>query len=267
MQSNSQSFEPIFRRHRAVLLGAVARVLLHALQHDRRVEDARRPHQRIVERRLPRLPQQGGEVDAVGRQRLQQRVLQGARRDRAADGGRAPALRLHDEVAERAHAQRAHPLLQVLHVLRQPSVAARPQQVGTGRDGREAERRAVREVAAVDAGRERDRHVRPLAAPAVHQVQRDHVQRLARQVHHRFRRREERAVVADDQRVRELHLEGAAERARQLRQAVGDLERLAPLQVLLEVLRARPDLLVPEQPVQDAVDRLAAEQGRVELDR
>ena len=74
-------------------------------------------------------------------------------------------------------------------------------------------------------------------------------------------------MIAHHERVRELHLERAPQRAGQLRQAVGDLERLLPLQVLLEVLRARLDLAVAEQVVQEAVHRRASQQRRIQLDR
>ena len=91
------------------------------------------------------------------------------------------------------------------------------------------------------------------------------MERLAREVHHGLGGGEERPVVLDHERVRELHLEPAPARAGQLREAVGHLQGLSPLQVLVEVLRPRADLVVAEDVVQQPVHGLPAEQRRVEL--
>ncbi len=73
-------------------------------------------------------------------------------------------------------------------------------------------------------------------------------------------------MVAHDQRVRQLEAELAAEGPRPLHETVGHLERVAPLQVLLEVLGSRLDVRVAEDVVQQAVHRLLPEERRVQLD-
>src|SRR6185503_708636 len=103
-------------------------------------------HEPRIQRALPRLVEDALQVRALAREALEQGVLQRTGGDRLTDRGRTLAARLDDVVAEPAHAERPHPLLEVLEVLRQAPVSARPQQVGAGRDGREAERGAVREV-------------------------------------------------------------------------------------------------------------------------
>ena len=93
---------------------------------------------------------------------------------------------------------------------------------------------------------------------ALDQVQRDHVERRPREVHHRLARREEAPVVAHHQRVGELDAGTSRprERARSTSRSV-DLERLVPLQVLLEVLGARLDLAVAQHVVEEAVHRVS----------
>ncbi len=249
----------------SVLLRTMARIGGRARRSQGRVQDGRAPDDAVVEARAA----PGGRREQVSsrRQRPQQCVARGALRDLRAHGLLALAERAHDEIADPRRAQGAHALREKGVVARKPAVAARPQQVGAGRDRSEAEGDAVRVVLGVHPGRERDRHLRPRAPVPVDQRHRDHVQWAAGEVHDLLRGGKERTVVAHHERVRELHLERAAARACHLGQPVRDLERLVPLQVLVEVLRARPHLVVPEDVVQEAVHRLPAEQGRVELDR
>ena len=72
-------------------------------------------------------------------------------------------------------------------------------------------------------------------------------------------------MVAHDQRVRELEAELPPEGARALDEPVRHLERLAPLQVPLEVLRPRLDVAVAEDVVEEPVDRVSPEERGVEL--
>ena len=115
-------------------------------------------------------------------------------------------------------------------------------------------------------GGEGERHVGPGTADALDESEGDDVERRPREVHHRLAGREERAVVAHHQRVRELQAEFAAEGARPLGQAVRHLQRLRPLEVLLEVLGSRLDLGVAENVVEEPVHRLLAEKRGIELD-
>ncbi len=80
-----------------------------------------------------------------------------------------------------------HLLLQVVQIRRQPAVAAGLQQVGAGGDRHDAAGHEVGEILAIDAGRKRDRELRPhRLAKFAGERERDHVQRCAGQVHDLF---------------------------------------------------------------------------------
>jgi hypothetical protein len=206
---------------------------------------------------VQRLRREGGE-EAFG-ERL------GA--DDGLDGLFASSLGLHYVVAEPRDAQAAHLLLEAGEVAGEPAVASRPQEVGADGDRHQAQGHAVREVAAVDPRRERDRQLGPRLPKPLEEVQREHVQRLPGQVHDLLAGREEIPVVPYHEGVRELDGEGATPGSGRLGQAVHRLEGLGPLEVLFEVLLPGLDLGVAQRVVEEAVHGVAAQEGRVQLDR
>ena len=121
------------------------------------------------------------------------------------------------------------------------------QQIAAHGDRHQPQRHRVREVAAVDAGGERDREARAEdRAERLHQVHRQHVQRRAGEVHLLLAGREEAAAVLDDERVGELDAERQPQGARLVAQARHEALHLRPARVALEGAVWDVDVAIPE---------------------
>ena len=181
--------------------------------------------------------------------------------------GRPVPVRAQDELVDARRAGGAHAPREFREVAAAARVSARPEQIGAHRDRHEAERDAVREIDAVHAGRERDGvPVAELAAEAAHQLDGQHVQRLPRQIHVPLGRREEVAVVLDDQRVGELETESAAAGRGCLAEPPDKVGHLRPRRVALERPVGHADVVVAQPVVQDPARLGRPEQHRVQLD-
>ncbi len=181
------------------------------------------------------------------------------------ESGLAVPVRAKLEVGDRGRADQRHAVAKIAEVVPCPGVAPGAKKIGTDRDRHEPERDRVREVRAVDAGREGDRAaVADGVTKATNERHREDVERLAGKVHDLLGRREEGAVVLDDERVGELDAQPLAERVGGVLESPGDVERLLPRCVLREGL-VGDALDVAEHVVEDAPGLDGSEQGRVEL--
>ncbi len=102
-------------------------------------------------------------------------------------------------------------------------------------------------------------------AEAPHQLDRQHVQRRAREVHLPLGGREEAPVVLDDERVGELHPEAAPERGRLLAQAAHQPGHAVPGGVPLEGGVRDGEVAVAQAVVEDGPQLARPEQRGVEL--
>ena len=153
-----------------------------------------------------------------------------------------------------------------MQIRRQPAVAAGFQEVGACGDRHDSARDEVGEVLAIDAGGERNRKLGShRLAKFVGQRERDDVQRRAGEVHDLFGRLEEVAVVFDFQRVGKLRAELQIARGRQPREPAADFQRLVELQARRVGLLVHADVGVAHHVVEQMLEPLAAEHGRIHL--
>ena len=111
----------------------------------------------------------------------------------------------------------------------------------------EPEGDGVGEVLGVDAGGKRDLHLITAPLPEVRrEVRRQHVERIAGQVHHLFAVGEDAAVVLDDQRVGELGPKPHAALVGLGEQSLEDADGLVVLHVVRERLVGYDEILVAE---------------------
>ena len=172
-----------------------------------------------------------------------------------------------DEVGGVAGAHRVEPGVDVLHVLEQPQVAARLEQVRGHRDRLQAPGQQVGHVEAVGAAREGERQLAlELVGDRGREVRRDGVQRPARQVHRRVAG-EDAPPVLDLERVRQLEPEPQAALPGDPLEAAEHGDGVGVLEVVAERRVRDRHVAEPERIVDDAPDPLGAQERRVALDR